>query len=190
MATVSTEPAGEANAYESLLQRVVISTAASHCSAFVEEYQQLASRIGRLLSDLNNTGQVPRAEELHAPPRPSALPSPAVSMLEGISVSVPGALARMSASGRERHFRRELEEKAGAAIRKTLEELRPRLRHWLSSMERTLEEDYRTQTDPIRYRNSGRDAALTTQKTEELQADISFLLGQLEKEKEEVRVPS
>ena len=188
MAAASTESAGEAQMFERLLERVVIDAAASHCSAFVEEYEQLAGRIGRLLADLKSTGQAPRSEERHDPPRPSALPSPAVFMLEGISISAPGALARISASGRERHFRRELEEKAGAAVQKVLEELRPRLRHWLSSMKRALEEDYRTQTDPLRYRNSGRDLALTTKQTEELQADISFLLGQLEKEED--RVPS
>jgi GTP-binding protein EngB required for normal cell division len=188
MATASMEPADEARAYEVCLERVVIDAAASHCSAFVEEYEQLAGRIGRLLADLKNTGRVPRAEERHGPPRPSALPSPAVSMLEGISISAPGALARISTAGRERHFRRELEEKAGAAVQKILEELRPRLRHWLSSMKRALEEDYRTQTDPLRYRNSGRDLALTDQQTEELRADISLLLGQ--PEKEEDRIPT
>ena len=115
------------------------------------------------------------------PPRPadvSALPSPVVSLLDGVSISDPGPLMRMSQALRERHFRRDLEEMAGRSLQQLLDELRPRLRHWFVATINALRESFRLQTDPLRYRQPVRASNGSTAGDSSLMVDIEFLRGQ------------
>jgi len=116
---------------------------------------------------------------LHELPRPSGVPSPDVSSLQNIDIPMPGPLARLTSHGRERHFRVELVDKAGDVLRKVLVELRPRLQHWLSTTFAALEDDYHSQTDPMRFRNSGQDSASSGGERHELQNDTLCLRGQM-----------
>jgi GTP-binding protein EngB required for normal cell division len=154
-----------------LVTDTVIGTVASHCNPFLHEYRELADRISAGIYELKESDQASdsAAQEL---PRPSALPSPAVSTLDGIAISPPGPLARMSLGARTRHFRRELEEKLGSQMQQILQEMRPRLKHWFQATIHAFEENFRLQTDPLRYRSAAENTLVDK---DALKADIALL---------------
>jgi len=157
-----------------LVAETVIGTVASHCNPFLHEYRELADRISAGISELKESDEASdiAAQEL---PRPSALPSPVVSLLDGIAISPPGPLARISLGARTRHFRKELEDKLGAQVRQILQEVRPRLKHWFQATIHALEESFRLQTDPLRYRSTSETSIGTN---DGLKADIALLRSQ------------
>jgi GTP-binding protein EngB required for normal cell division len=157
-----------------LVAETVIGTVASHCNPFLHEYQELADRISAGISELKESDEASdiAAQEL---PRPSAFPSPVVSLLDGIAISPPGPLARISMGSRTRHFRKELEDKLGAQVRQILEEVRSRLKHWFQSTIHVFEESFRLQTDPLRYRST---AETSIGDNDGLKADIELLRSQ------------
>jgi len=161
-----------------VLGDAVIEVAASRYQLFLQEYESVVGRIRRDLDKLRIEDPSARAVEVSELPRLSALPSPVVSLLDGISISAPGPLARMSQALREKHFRKELEEKAGHSLQQLLEELRPRLRHWLAATLDALKESFRLQTDPLRYRHAARASDGSAAADSTLAADIEFLIRQ------------
>ncbi|MBZ5499372.1 MAG: dynamin family protein [Acidobacteriia bacterium] len=160
------------------LADAVIEVAASRYHPFLQEYESLAGRIRQELDELRKEDPSARAVEAYELPRPSALPSPVVSLLDGVSISDPGPLMRMSQALRERHFRRDLEEMAGRSLQQLLDELRPRLRHWFVATINALRESFRLQTDPLRYRQPVRASNGSTAGDSSLMVDIEFLRGQ------------
>jgi predicted HD phosphohydrolase len=60
----------------------------------------------------------------------------------------------------EKHFRKELREKAGEAIERVLRELAPRLNPWYPSTVNALKDIDPIQTDLLRYRSQGTDFAI------------------------------
>ncbi len=158
--------AGSTNAQQALTLGIV-----SQCCALVEEYQELHSQIRAGIGELQ-----PRTDpdlvlgwEL---PEPERIPLPLASLLRDVPVSPPGALARINQSASARHYRKELEEKAGSRVKQVLDELQPRFRHWFHETIRAFRESYRMQTDPVRYRNA---AEASVERNEKLAADIDFL---------------
>jgi len=170
---------GDPNVLAGILPQITVETVANHCGAILKEYEKLADYMGLVLTEISVSGQTRHSNHPHELPRPSGLPSPDVSLLQNMDIPMPGPLARLTSHGRERHFRTELAVKAGDVLQKALEELRPRLHHWLSKTFAALEDDYHSQTDPLRYRNAGQDSASSGGEQEELQNDILFLRGQM-----------
>ena len=169
----SDEEHGDAAAQ--VLADAVIETAAGHYRPFLQEYEELASRLSRGVKEPASSQTAPPCTDGYDFPRPSAIPSPAVALLSDIRIPKPGAVSRMSAALRTRHFRRQLEEKAGPALEQVLEELRPRLRHWLSSTLAALRENYRLRTDPMRYRGPAGARETSAAERGRLEEDIEFL---------------
>jgi hypothetical protein len=60
----------------------------------------------------------------------------------------------------EKHFRKELREKAGEAIERGLSELAPRLNPWYPSTVNALKDSYPIQTDPLGYRGQAIDSEI------------------------------
>ena len=152
----------------------VLRKVASYCHAFVLEYEAFAERIRRELGTLQRNAATGLALESFELPEISALPMPVVASLQGIRARQPGLAGRLSRNSRLRHFRREIEERAVPQITQVLEELKPRLRHWLAATLKNLEESYRLQTDPLRYAGTARNSAYPAGG---LQDDIQFLRG-------------
>jgi hypothetical protein len=148
----------------SIAAQAVIVAMASQCSVFLQEYQELRAQIHAGMAELvqqTNAGAIP----LHELPKPSALPLPLASLLEGISIPTTSS----------RHFRKELDEKVGARLRQILEEMQPRFRYWFTASMGALRESFRMQTDPLRYRNpAGSSAGMD----DRLAADINYLRNQ------------
>jgi len=144
--------------------QAVIMAMASQCSVFLRQYQELREQIHAGIAELverTNTGSIP----VHELPKPSALPLPLASLLDGISIPALGS----------RHFRKELDEKAGARLRQILEEIQPRFRYWFIATMGALSDSFRMQTDPLRYRNP---AGSSSGADDRLAADITFLRNQ------------
>jgi hypothetical protein len=147
--------------------RAVISCGVS----FSEEYRQVTGGIGSILEELkkNDTTGSMVAQDL---PKLTATPLPIASGLHGAKIAPPEPRSRSSLSARTRHYRTELQDKLGAQLEQLLEELQPRLQHWLMNALRGLEDSVRLQTDPLRY---GSQAGSTPGTMEKWQADIAFL---------------
>jgi GTP-binding protein EngB required for normal cell division len=177
MARVTAASNERENIPASAAAEAVIHTVASRCHPLLQEYEVLSERMKTVLRELTGNASFAGPAESSEIPRPSALPSPVVSPLDGITISQPGPLARISQAARIRHFRKELDEKAGAQVHRILEELRPRLRHWFRATVSALEESYRAQTDPLRYRSSPRASGQSTGSEDGLREDIQFLRG-------------
>lgn len=175
LARASGETVDQSGHRANVLADAVIEVAASRYHPFLQEYESLAGRIRHELEQLRMEDPSARAVEAYELPRPSALPSPVVSLLDGISISDPGPLMRMSQALREKHFRKELEEEAGRGLQQLLEELRPRLRHWFAATVNQLRESFRLQTDPLRYRHTVRTSNGSAAGDSGLMADIEFL---------------
>ena len=160
------------------LADAVIEVAASRYHPFLQEFESVVGRIRHDLDQLRMEEPSARAVEAYELPRPSALPSPVVSLLDGISIPAPGPLMRMSLALREKHFRKELEEQGGQSLQQLLEEFRPRLRHWFAVTIKALRDSFRLQTDPLRYRQAARSTNGPAAGDGSLMADIEFLRGQ------------
>jgi hypothetical protein len=131
-----------------LVSQTFVAILATQFKSFLAEYQDLTPRINADLHLLRSLE--PSAILLEqALPAISSLPTPMRSQLT--AVALPGTLARAGHAARIRHFRKELEDKAATRLRRTLEELQPRLRRWLLATMNTLRENMRMQTDPLRY---------------------------------------
>jgi GTP-binding protein EngB required for normal cell division len=134
-----------------ILVDALLRSLTSRCNPFLLEYQSPSERIAAQLEAFRQGN--PESELLqYEPPKPSGLPAPTLSLLDGISIAGPGAFMRISRAARERHFKKELIEKAGDPIDKVLKELSPRLYHWYRTTIRALKDSYHIQTDPFRYR--------------------------------------
>jgi len=157
------------------VQEEVIRTVASRCHPLLREYEDLAEQVTDVLRELKGRATAGGAAETFDIPRPSALPSPIVSLLDGITIPQPGPLARISQGARVRHFRRELEDKVKVQVQQVLRELRPRLKHWFRATVSAIEESYRAQTDPLRYRSSPRASEQSTRGQDGIREDIEFL---------------
>jgi GTP-binding protein EngB required for normal cell division len=153
----------------------VIRTVASRCHPLLQEYEELAERVTNVLRELKGRASAGGAAEAFDIPRPSALPSPVVSLLDGITIPQPGLLARISQSARIRHFRKELGDKAGIQVQQVLQEFRTRLEHWFRATVSAIEESYRAQTDPLRYQSSPSASEQSTGGQDGLREDIEFL---------------
>ena len=186
LARASGDAMGQAGQKVTVLADAVIEVAASRYHPFLQEYEALVGRIRHELDELRKEDPSARAVEAYELPRPSALSSPVVSLLDGISISDPGPLMRMSQTLREKHYRKEIEEKAGLGLQQLLQELRPRLRHWFAETVNRLRESFRLQTDPLRYRHTARTSDGSAAGDSGLMADIEFLRG--EAAEAEVRV--
>jgi len=156
-----------------ILVDALLRSLTSRCNPFLSEYQSLSEKIAAQLEVFRQKN--PEAEMPHyEPPKPSGLPAPTLSLLEGISIAGPGALMRLSRAARERHFKKELTNKAGDSIDKVLKEFSPRLYHWFLATIRALKDSYDIQTGPLRYRgremNSGVSADLLKKDIENLKA--------------------
>jgi hypothetical protein len=156
-----------------ILVDALLRSLTSRCNPFLSEYQSLIEKIAAQLEVFRQKN--PEAEMPHyEPPKPSGLPAPTLSLLEGISIAGPGALMRLSRAARERHFKKELTKKAGDSIDKVLKEFSPRLYHWFLATIRALKDSYDIQTGPLRYRgremNSGVSADLLKKDIENLKA--------------------
>lgn len=160
-----------------VLADAVIEAAAARYQPFLQEYEELASRLSRGVKELAAGQGALLDMEGHDFPRPSAIPSPAVALLSGIRIANPGAVSRASAALRARHFRRQLDAQAGAALEQVLEELRPRLNHWLSATLTALRESFRLRTDPMRYRHAAASTRTSPEDRDVLMQDIEFLRG-------------
>ena len=146
----------------------------SHYLLFIQEYKDLAMRIRAGIDELWNSNPEAGIVAQDLPKLPP-LPAPMSSLLDGEVISLPGSPARSNPAAATRHFRKELEEKLDYPLRRILEELQPRLAHWVRVSMNALHESVRLQTDPLRYRSSvpaGPDAG------ESLPADIRFLQSQ------------
>jgi GTP-binding protein EngB required for normal cell division len=177
MASLIQSP-GQSNHVAEVLPQAALDVVAGHCEAFLEEYENLAAKIGRVMEDGALKSQVGHSGHPPELPRPHGLPSPDVSLLGSIDVSMPGPLAKLTSHGRERHFRVELAAIADDAVRSTLAELRPRLQHWFSKTFGALEDFYHSQTDPLRYLNADQVPGSSGGESEELRKDLLFLHGE------------
>ena len=154
-----------------LAPEAVTSAILSHYLPFLQEYEDLAKRIRAGIDELNSRN--PEAgmvmQEL---PKLSCLPAPLSSLLNGVSIPLPGPAVRTNPIAAARHFQKALEEKLDYPLRRVLEELQPRFAHWVRISMNALHESLRLQTDPLRYRSpmpAGADA------DDNLMADIRFL---------------
>jgi hypothetical protein len=126
----------------------------ARCNPFLLEYQSLSEKIAELLKGLRKS-DLEWGTLYHESPKPSGLPLPVLSLLDGIVILEPGVLMGISRAMREKHFRKELREKTGEPMERVLKELAPRLNHWYQSAVNALKESYHIQTDLIRYRSQG-----------------------------------
>lgn len=156
------------------LAEAVLRTVASRCHDFVREYEALKDGIRRSLETLGGDGSGGLALDSYELPKAPALPLPIVDGLGGVKVAPPGFFARVSPASRVRHFRRELEKRAGNQLKQLLQEFQPRIRHWLTTTLKDLEGSYHLQTNPFRYADpaGGLEPALAA-----IQDDINFLRG-------------
>lgn len=147
----------------------------SRCNPFLVEYQTLSEKIAGQLHELKKKDSELPAIQYYEFPKPSGLPAPVLSILDGIEISGPGILMGISQITRERYFRKELQEKAGPRVYKALEELTPRLRHWFLATVSARKDSYHVQTNPIRYHSQGKGSELSD---DVLRADIELLRAQ------------
>jgi hypothetical protein len=111
-----------------IIADTLIRAVMSRCNPFLAEHQLLSEKITGRLHELKKKDSESQVRYYESP-KPSGLPAPVLSLLDGIEISDPGALMGISQATRERHFRKELREKASEPVHKALEELCPRLRH-------------------------------------------------------------
>jgi len=138
--------------YESILSDALVRSLMDRITPFLAEYQSLSETISRQIRA--SARDKPEAHsQYYEPPKVSGLPVPAVSLLAGIKISDPTFALRATQATRERHFRRELRDKALERLDRVLQEYTPRLRHWLLSSIHALKNSYHMQTDPLRYRS-------------------------------------
>ncbi len=141
------------------------------CRPFLKEYEEITGRVRADLERLK-AGTDASAVIAQSLPRPSTLPIPVTSPLQGVMIAPPGTAARTNHAGRARHYRKELEEKTATGLRQMLEEYQPRFRRWFLVTTNALKESVRLQTDPLRYRSP----TYTSVETDEsLIADLAFL---------------
>ncbi len=141
------------------------------CHHFLKEYKELTGRVSADIDQLKASPHAPGVISQKLP-RPSALPIPVTSPLQGVTIALPQTAARTNQAGRARHYRKELEEKTAGGLRKMLEEYQPRFRRWFLMTMNALKESVRLQTDPLRYRSP---ASASAEMDEKLLADIAFL---------------
>jgi GTP-binding protein EngB required for normal cell division len=147
----------------------------SRCAPFLAEYETLFGKIADRLRSLDSEDSESISNKYYELPKPSELPSPVLSLLGGIEISDPGVLMNLSRATRERHFRKELREKASEGVKKVLEEFTPRLLYWFRATTNSLKESYHFQTDPLRYRYQAGKSDLPN---DALRADIEALRAQ------------
>jgi GTP-binding protein EngB required for normal cell division len=157
-----------------LAAEAIISAIVSHYLPFLQEYEDLASRIRAGVDELEN-GDPAAGVVVQELPKLSSLPAPLSSLLNGVRISPPGPAARANPAAATRYFRKELEEKLGSPLRRVLEELKPRFAHWVQTSMNALYESLRLQTDPLRYRSPSQAG---TDVDGSLMADIEFLQSQ------------
>jgi hypothetical protein len=154
-----------------LLAVTLIRATVGRCHPVLREYEELT---GRVSADIDQLKAGPHAPGVISQklPRPSALPIPVTSPLQGVTIAQPGTVTRTNPAGRARHYRKELEGKTAGGLRQMLEEYQPRCRRWFLMTMNALKESVRLQTDPLRYRSP---AAASAETDEKLIADIALL---------------
>lgn len=155
----------------------LIRSVTSRCQPLLREYNELAAGLGLLLVELGDQHLDSLRNQTDSP-RPSALPLPDTSTLEGITFAFPGLLATLAHFSRLGFFRKEVETKAASAVREALEELSPRLAHWVRTTVDRLESQYHLQTDPLRYRSLLPNAKGSSDSIARIQEDIRVLCGE------------
>jgi GTP-binding protein EngB required for normal cell division len=157
-----------------IIADTLIRVVMSRCNPFLSEYQALSEKISSQLNSMKENDSESPAQYYEAP-KASGLPAPVLSLLDGIKLSGPGVLMGINQAARERHFRKELRDKAREPIDKVLEEFSPRLRHWFQSTVSDLKNSYLIQTDPMRYRHQGSGFEIPE---EVLRSDMELLKAQ------------
>jgi GTP-binding protein EngB required for normal cell division len=158
------------------VREAAIRAVVTHCGPFLQEYETIVRRVNDLLLEFGGANSVSGGDPENL--RPAAMPMPITSLLDGLEIPPPGPLARISQGGRMRHFRHELDEKAGDALKEMLNELQPRLRHWSRAAIRALGDTYRAHTDPLRYRSVSANSGRSMEQDDSLRADVELLRGQ------------
>ncbi len=164
------------------LSSVTLEELDQHCQAFLREYIDLGSGILDAIRKMQ--AETSKSEIWYEPQRTPALPAPVLAPLESLSLGPPGRIARLSHSGRVNFFRKELDERARAALQEVLNEYRPRLTRWFRATLALLEQSYRIQTDPYRYLVSSGRPAEPQRPLDLLYEDLRFLRGEVTPERE------
>jgi GTP-binding protein EngB required for normal cell division len=119
-------------------------------SSFGEDYQAICNRLSVEIEELRKAAP---ADSLIAQKLPgiSAFSRPTASFPDGLNLRPPDSRAHPNVAARTRYFRAELQDKSAAQLAKMLQDLQPRLEHWIRAAIEALNECVRLQTDPLRY---------------------------------------
>jgi GTP-binding protein EngB required for normal cell division len=160
------------NSRTGIFTNALLRSVMSRCNPFMTEYETLSRTMADKNHDLATDGSGAEQIRYYEIPKLSGLPSPVLSFLDGLQISDPGILMNVSQGTRERHFRNELKQKASEPLKKVLDELKPRLRHWFRETIRELKDSYHAQTDPLRYRDQGQRSDMSD---DVVRSDIEIL---------------